>query len=92
MHWSCLPNESCINRGCNYFLNGILEIEENLKQYLAFILTGVFLKKNICFYLGNLFTVFFYLLELKNIVFVKVAVTFRYRMAGKHLELEESSA
>lgn len=40
-----------MNRGCNYFLNGILEIEENLKQYLAFILTSVFLKKNICFYL-----------------------------------------
>lgn len=45
MHCISLPNESCINRGCNYFLNGILEIEVRLKQYLAFLFTGVFLEK-----------------------------------------------
>lgn len=45
MHCISLPNESCINRGCNYFLNGILEIEERLKQYLAFLFTGVFLEE-----------------------------------------------
>lgn len=53
MHFIFLSNESCINRGSNYFLNGILEIGESLKQYLAFILASVFLKKNIFFHLEN---------------------------------------
>lgn len=45
-------NESCINRGCNSFLNGILEFGECIKQYLAFILSSVFLRRKI-FYLEN---------------------------------------
>lgn len=77
-----LSNESCINCRCNYFVNGVLETGESLKQCLAFILTTVFLKKNVLFYLENRKESFYYifLVSLNNIVFLKVALTFRHRM------------
>lgn len=68
-----LSNESFINCRCNYFVNGVLETGDSLKQCLAFILTTVFLKKNVFFYLENRKESFYYifLVSLNNIVFFK---------------------